>query len=163
KLDWRNSANQATLDADPAHPTTLASRQPIPAFAANALTITRNGFSNYHAFLARLERNFSGGLQFLIAYTFSKSIDNSSFAGNIGAQPAQPANTYCRSCERGLSYFDVPHRLAVSYVWNVPVGRGRHFLNRGGLLNSVIGGWQVTGITQMQTGNPWSMLISGDT
>jgi hypothetical protein len=163
KLDWRNSANQATLDGDPSRPTPLASRQPIPAFAANALTITRNGFSNYEAFLARLERNFSGGLHFLIAYTFSKSIDNSSFAGNIGAQPAQAENTYCRICERGLSYFDVPHRLAVSYVWNLPVGRGRHFLNHGGVLNSVIGGWQMTGITQMQTGNPWSMLISGDT
>jgi hypothetical protein len=163
KLDWRNSANEATLDPDPAHPTPLATRQPIPAFAANALTITRNGFSNYEAFLARLERNFSGGLQFLIAYTFSKSIDKSSFAGNIGAQPAQAENSYNRAAERGLSYFDVPHRLAVSYVWNLPFGSGRRFLNRRGFVNAALGGWQLTGITQMQTGNPWSILISGDT
>ena len=163
KLDWRNSANQAALDPDPAHPTPLASRQPFPAFAANALTITRNGFSHYDAVLARLERHFSGGLQFLLAYTFSKSIDNSSFAGNIGAQPAQAENTYDRRNENGLSYFDVPHRLVASYVWNLPVGRGRHFLNRGGIANSVLGGWQLTGITQLQSGNPWSVLISGDT
>jgi TonB dependent receptor len=163
KLDWRNSANQAVLDADPAHPTPLASRQPIPAFAANALIITRDGFSTYHAFLARLERNFSNGLQFLVSYTFSKSIDNSSFAGNIGAQPAQPANTYNRSNEKGLSYFDVPQRLAVSYVWDLPFGRGRRYLNQHGFVDAVLGGWQLAGITQMQTGNPWTILIAGDT
>ncbi|HTM48355.1 MAG TPA: TonB-dependent receptor [Bryobacteraceae bacterium] len=162
KLDWRNLANQAVPDKDPSRLTTIASRQPYPSFAANPQIISRNGFSNYHALLARLERRFSAGLQFLVAYTYSKSIDNSSFAGNIGAQPAIPQNQYDRSNERGLSYFDVPHRLAVSYVWNLPFGRGKRFLSGGGLTDYVLGGWQLTGITQAQTGNPWSVLVQGD-
>jgi hypothetical protein len=156
KLDWRNYVNQAVLDSDPTHPTTVASRQPFPAFGVGATVISRNGFSNYEGLIARLERKFSNGLQFLVSYTHSKSIDNSSFAGNIGSQPALPANQYNRSAEKGLSYFDVPDRLAISYVWNIPFNPGH------GLIRSLLGGWQLTGITQMQTGNPWSILISTD-
>jgi hypothetical protein len=162
KLDYRDNADQAVLDADPAHPTPLASRLPYPAFASNSVLITRNGFSHYEAMTARLERHFSHGLQLLAAYTFSKSIDNSSFAGNIGAQPAQPMNSYGRGLEKGLSYFDVPHRLVVSYVWELPFGRGRRYLSRGGLVDYALGGWQLSGITQVQSGNPWSVLASGD-
>lgn len=162
KLDFRDNANQAVLDIDPSHPTPLASREPYPAFATNSVLITRNGFSHYEALTARLERRFSGGLEFLAAYTFSKTIDNSSFAGNIGAQPAQPMNSYARGEEKGLSYFDVPHRLVVSYVWELPFGRGKPYLNRGGVLDYALGGWQLSGITQMQSGNPWSVLVAGD-
>jgi hypothetical protein len=162
KLDWRDNANQAVLSPDPAHPTPLAAREPFPAFAPTSLLITRNGFSHYEAVTARLERQFSHGLQFLLAYTFSKSIDNSSFAGNIGAQPAQAMNSYARGQEKALSYFDVPHRLAVSYVWELPFGRGHAYLSRGGLVNGILGGWQLSGITQVQSGNPWSVLLSGD-
>ncbi|MBM3735468.1 MAG: TonB-dependent receptor [Acidobacteria bacterium] len=79
KLDWRTTANQAALDANPARPTSIVSRLPFPAFAPGAGLITRNGFSNYHAFISRLERSFSRGLHFLASYTFSKGIDNSSF------------------------------------------------------------------------------------
>ena len=106
---------------------------------------------------ARLERKFSHGLQFLASYTFSHSIDNSSFAGNIGSQPATPENNSNRRGEKGSSYFDVPQRFVLSYVWNIPFNPGH------GVVKSLLGGWQLTGITQMQSGNPWSILISTDT
>jgi hypothetical protein len=150
KLDWRHRPNQAVLDADPARPTPLASRLPFPAFAPTANTITRDGFSNYHAFIARVERTFSNGLSFLAAYTGSKSIDNSSFAGNVGAQPAEAQNAYDRNAEKGLSYWDVPQRLVLSYIWDIPFGKG------------MLGGWQLSGITQFQSGNPWSVLVAAD-
>ena len=156
-LDWRNYVNQAVLDANPAQPTSVLSREPFPLFGAGSLDISSNGFSKYEGLIARLERKFSHGLQFLASYTYSKSIDNSSFAGNIGAQPAQPQNQYDRQDEKGLSYFDVPQRFVVSYVWNIPFNPGH------GVVRSLLGGWQLTGITQMQSGNPWSILISTDT
>jgi hypothetical protein len=162
KLDWRTSANQAVPDRDPARPTPLAGRQPYPSFAPGATYITRNGFSNYHALAARLERSYSNGLQFLVSYTFSKTIDNSSFAGNIGSQPAVPMNAYDLRAEKGLSYFDVPHRLAVSYIWDLPFGHSRRYLSHGGITGRVLGGWQLSGITQLQSGNPWSVLVAGD-
>jgi len=151
KLDWRNHANQAVRDVDPARPTAIALRLPYPAFAPGANTITRNGFSNYHGFIARLERSFSQGFSFLAAYTGSKAIDNSSFAGNIGSQPAEALNAYDRRSEKALSYFDVTHRLVLSSIWDLPIGRGK-----------ILGGWQLTSIVQFQSGNPWSVLIAGD-
>jgi len=162
KLDWRNNANQAVLDADPSRPTPVSARAPFPAFAPGANLITRHGFSNYHGFIARLERSFSGGLHFLTSYTFSKAIDNSSFAGNIGSQPALPQNAYDRQSEKGLSYFDVPHRFVVSYVWDLPFGPGKPYLSRRGIAGHIVGGWQLSGITQFQSGNPWSVLSAGD-
>ncbi len=156
KLDWRTNINQA-LPEDPANPTTVASRQPFPLWGAGAGVISRDGFSHYNAMAARLERKFSRGLQFLAAYTFSHNIDNSSFAGNIGAQPAVAANNSNRKNEKGDSYFDVPHRFVLSYVWNIPFNPGHR------LVKSLLGGWQLTGISQTQSGNPWSILLSTDT
>jgi hypothetical protein len=162
KLDWRIQANQAVLDTNPARPTPIASRLPHPAFAPSSAYISREGFSNYHAFIARVEREFSNGLQFLAGYTFSKMIDNSSFAGNIGAQAATPMYAYDLKREKGLSYFDVPHRLVFSYIWDLPFGNGRRFLNTGGVVNQILGGWQLSGITEFQSGNPWSVVVAGD-
>jgi hypothetical protein len=162
KLDWRVPVNQAVLDRDPARPTTIASRLPYPAFAQGALVISRFGFSNYHGFLARLERNFSQGLHFLLAYTGAKAIDNSSFAGNIGSQPAQPQNAYDLRNEKGLSYFDVPHHVSASFIWEIPFGRGRHWTSSSRLLARTLGGWQIVGIAQFQSGNPWSVLVASD-
>ncbi len=162
KLDWRHRPNQAVLDADASRPTPLTSRLPFPAFAPTAGTITRDGFSNYHGVIARVERRFSNGLSFLAAYTGSKSIDNSSFAGNVGAQPAEAQDAYNRRAEKGLSYWDVPHRLVLSQIWDLPFGKGRRWANSSSLLDHVVGGWQLSGITQFQSGNPWSVLVAAD-
>ncbi len=162
KLDQRRNLNQAALDADPGRPTPVVSRLPFPAFASGLNYLDRTGFSAYHAFIARIERKFSRGLAFLAAYTLSKSIDNSSYAGNIGAQPAFPQNSSNLRAERGLSFFDAPQRLVVSYIWELPFGPGKRLLNRRGVLGKLAGGWQLVGITQFQSGNPWSILVAGD-
>jgi hypothetical protein len=103
KLDWRNNANQAVLDADPSKPTPLAARQPYPSFATGASLITRNGFSNFHGLVSRLERSFSGGLQFSVSYMFSKSIDNSSFAALRPRQAARAVRGPRRQADRRLA------------------------------------------------------------
>jgi hypothetical protein len=156
RLDWRNYPNQAVLDTNPNNPTPVASREPYPAFGTGSILTTSNGFSTYEAFIARLERKFSHGLQFQAAYTRSKSIDNSSFDGNIAVPPSVGEDTYNRKLDRGLSFFDVPNRFVVSYIWNIPYGAG-HSLPR-----LLLGGWQLTGITQMQSGNPFTILLSVD-
>jgi hypothetical protein len=160
-LDWRIPANQAVLDADPSRPTPIANRRPFPAWAGGTL-ITRFGFSNYHGVIARLERRFSGGLHFLVSYTGSKAIDNSSFAGNIGSQPATPQNPFDLRNEKGLSYFDVPHHLAISTVWDLPFGPGHRWGRSSRLAARLLGDWQLTTIAHFQSGNPWSVLVAGD-
>jgi hypothetical protein len=161
KLDQRRWLNQAVLDANPAQPTPVVSRTPYPAFA-NALDFyDHTGFSTYEAFLARAEHRFSRGLSLLAAYTFSKSTDNSSFAGGISPQPNEPQNSYDIAAERGLSYFDSPHRFVASFIYQVPIGKGHALLSRG-IAGRAIGGWQISGIGQYQTGAPSSILVPGD-
>ena len=136
--------------------------RPYPQFG-DVIAEDERGNSNYQSLQLSAEKRFSSGLSFLAAYTFSKSIDDVSFSGNIGAQPAQAQNAYDQHAEKGLSYFDVPHRVVGSFVWELPFGHGRRFLNGGGkVLGYLVGGWSLSGITQYQSGNPWSILLSND-
>lgn len=113
--------------------------------------------SGWGWFIARLEKSYSKGVSFLASYTWSKLIDNSSAAGNLGPQPERAQNMYNLAAENGPSYYDVPHRLALSAVWDLP------FLRRNtGLAGAALGGWQLSMIAQFQSGNPWSAITSRD-
>jgi hypothetical protein len=158
-LDKRIYLNQAVLD-QPGQTTPIATRLPFPAFAPSMIASSRTGFSHYDAFVSRVQRRYSNGLSFLIAYTFSKSIDNSSYSGNI-AGVAQAQNTYDERSEKALSYFDAPHRVVGSYIYELPFGPGKRFANSG-IAGKLGGGWTVSGISQFQTGNPFSILAAGD-
>ncbi len=162
KLEWRLPINQARPDADPTRPTSIASRLPYPAFSPSGAVATeglvsKDGFSTYHAWIARLERRFSGGLSFLASYTWAKMIDNASSAGNLGTEPQRAQNLYNLAGEKGASYYDVPHRLAVSSIWDLPI-----FRQRRGWTGAVLGGWQLSVIAQFQAGNPSSVVTGTD-
>jgi hypothetical protein len=159
-LDKRVYLNQAVLD-QPGRTTPLASRVPFPAFASSMLASTRTGMSHYDALAARAQRHFANGFSFLVAYTFAKSIDNCSYSGNI-AGVAQAQNAYDERSEKALSYFDTPHRFVASYIYELPFGPGKRFLNWHGFAGSAVGGWRLSGITQYQTGNPFTILAAGD-
>jgi hypothetical protein len=112
--------------------------------------------STYNALQFRSEKRVSKGLAFLAAYTFSKSIDDSSavFAGSVGSGLPQDSNNL--RAERGLSDFDMRHRLSVSYLYDLPFGAGERWLNREGLLYHLLGNWQTSGILTLQSGSPFT-------
>ena len=89
----------------------------------------------------------------MLAYTFSKSIttqNNPSVGGNTGR-------------EKAISAFDVPHNLAMSVGWELPVGRGKHFLgDAGGVTQALLGGWQVQAIAIWRSGRPYTPTIGAD-
>ncbi|HKV80922.1 MAG TPA: carboxypeptidase regulatory-like domain-containing protein [Candidatus Sulfotelmatobacter sp.] len=105
--------------------------------------------SNYNSLQASLEKRLSHGVQFELAYTFSKSIDNASSFENI----IRPT---CDRCNRSLSLFDARHRIVVSYLWELPVRRYQGF--KGKLLDD----WAVSGITSLQSGFPISIKSNAD-
>ena len=105
--------------------------------------------SNYNSLQASLEKRLSHGLQFELAYTFSKSIDNASSFENI----IRPT---CDRCNRSLSLFDARHRLVLSYLWELPVPRYE------GAKGKVLNGWAVSGITTFQRGFPISIKSNAD-
>jgi hypothetical protein len=111
--------------------------------------------SNYNSLQASLNRRMSGGLEFEIAYTYSKSIDDaSSFENALKPICNGVLNNF--TCNRGLSLFDARQRLVFSYVWNLPIAK------YDGMKGKAVDGWQVSGITSFQSGFPIRMITIDD-
>lgn len=120
--------------------------------------------SIYHALQIRAERAFSNGLQFLVTYTFSKSIDSASATddsiswlggGTTGGGTIDVQNPNNLRAERAVSVFDIPQLLQFNYVYELPVGHGKPFgKNLQPVLNAIVGGWQTTGTWRIDNGIP---------
>jgi Carboxypeptidase regulatory-like domain/TonB dependent receptor len=129
---------------------------PYPQFGSIA-TIDTSRCSTYHSLQATLQQRMAHGTSFLAAYTWSKSIDNGSefTVSNTEGQYAQNSNNLAG--ERGLSAFDARERLVLSYVAKLPFGPGAAYLNRTDFLGQLVGGWQISGIVSLQTGQPFTV------
>lgn len=115
------------------------------------------GSSIFHALQLNMTRNMSHGLFFAFNYMWSHAIDD----GSVGAGEADtPENVACFRCERSNSDDDVRHTLNSSLVYQLPFGSGRRFLNRGGILNGFVGGWEVSNLLGARSGLPINVTIS---
>jgi len=113
--------------------------------------------SKYHALYLKVQRRFSHGLSFLSSFSYAKSIDNGSGIRTSDGDSLTPSNNYDLGLETGLSAFDFRKRWTTSWIWELPVGRDRRFLNAGGVTDFVLGGWQLGGILTLQDGFPFSV------
>ena len=93
-------------------------------------------------------------------YTYSKSIDDAATVGGAGGTVAQ--NYLDLAAERGLSTFDMRHRLLLNYTYEFPFGDRRRWLGQGGPAARVIGNWQMSGNTTIQSGNPFTATVRGN-
>jgi len=162
-------ANPALCDAtqgkgDPAKGLGLdcpvATRRPLTNFAG---TITLDskwiGYSNYNAGNVKFERRTSD-LAAVLVYTYSKSLDDKSAAAGIGATNgfAGHLNDRNPSLDYARSDFDVGQRFVASFVYNLPVGKGKELLGSSNrVVDAAVGGWSVTGIATFQKGFPYSI------
>ena len=119
------------------------------------------GSASYNALVAKLQRQFSNGLSFVTNYTWSKVISNTEQGGvPVGLNERGT----CLSCDRGLAGYNVPQRLVASSVWNLPLGRGKQFLNGiSPALDRVVGGWTLDTIATFSKGNPFTVLAASST
>lgn len=123
-----------------------------------------DGNSFYNAFKFGLQRRFANGLQFQSAYTYGRSVDDASNQTTFDA-PASPngvSNTPDdHKFSRGLSSFDVRHVWSFNSTYELPFGPGKPFgTNLSGLEGKLLGGWQLSGIVSLATGNPVNLLLS---
>jgi hypothetical protein len=132
--------------------------RPIPQFD-EINTIESRASSNYHSLQARLQQRLSAGLTLLTSYTWSKSIDDASNFFPSAGDPNYPQNSYDLRAERGRSNFDVEHRLSVSYVYDLPFGKGRAYLADNGAWSKILSGWQTSGIVTLQSGRPFTVAL----
>ena len=116
------------------------------------------GHSSYHSGTIRLEKRYgNSGLNLMTFYTLAKSI-SSQDSDNSGSG-ADPLNN--RALEKGLANFDRRHRGVITVLYELPFGQGKPFLSRGGIVNHIFGGWEVSAIQTMEAGNPRTIGVAG--
>ena len=117
------------------------------------------GFYSYEALQTKVQKRYSNGLTLLASYTWSKNLTNADAQYPYQASWAAgngnwAQNSYNAKAEKSLSYTDIPHRVILSYTYDLPVGKGKTFLNRGGIVNVLLGGWSVGGVQTYESGTP---------
>ena len=149
---------------NPNNPTILAggtgsqALRPYPNFSTLSSQDTRSN-SEFHSWQNSLKQTNHNGVSFILAYTFAKSIDGSGGIGSGSNSSGTPQNPYNLRAERGLSDFDVRHRVVFSPVAELPFGKGKAYLNNG-FASKIAGGFQVSGIFTFQTGRPFTITDS---
>jgi hypothetical protein len=115
--------------------------------------------SIYHALQARFQQRLTRGFSALASYTWSKSIDDASNFFTSAGDPNFPQNSFNLGAERGLSNFDVRHRLSLSYTYAFPFVEGREYFGGNGWLSTVLSGWETFGIVTLQSGRPFTVAL----
>jgi outer membrane receptor protein involved in Fe transport len=137
---------------------------PYPEFTGVSTEPRLVANSTYHGLQLLAEKRYSNGLQFLVTYVWSKSIDDASNADDnvtwLGSfsslqDPNKPW------LERSLSTFDIPHVIQFSYSYDLPFGRGRALLgNMPRVVEMIVGGWKTNGIWRIADGRPLAFSVA---
>jgi hypothetical protein len=132
----------------------LAQRRPIPGFDFIQIS-WGGGFAVYHGLQMKLEKKYASGLYLLNSFTWSKVIDNA--AGHLEAFNGDNSRVNFRDIrnEKALGSYNQPLNNTTTFVWEVPYGKGRRWGSGvNPFLNAVLGGWRLTGINTMTSGQP---------
>jgi hypothetical protein len=157
-LDLLDEFNVAAPGPGPFGP-----RRPYPLDAGPIVYGTTNANSTYEAFQAQIEKRFGHGWTLLSYYTRAKQLDDASaLADGFGSQYyAQDINNI--RAEKGRASDDAPNRFVTSFIYEVPVGRGRSFLaNSNAVVDGFLGGWRLAGLGTLMSGMPWSATQPGN-
>lgn len=130
---------------------------PYPQFQPAGVTnhFPYVGKSDYNALQVVASRRLSKGLGFLISYSFQKTLTNTDSASLYYGGYSQ--DVYHRGLEKSVASFDHTQNLRLTWIYELPFGKGHPFLNKGGFVNQVLGGWTFTANQQYQSGNPLSI------
>jgi len=122
-----------------------------------------------HAGTVSVRRRHNQGLSYTVNYTFGKGLDDASDAGdvrfvNLNVRSIGHVNYGAPlSADRSVSLFDIKHAFSSSFLWDLPVGRGRSFFkNAPGIVENLIGGWSLSGIGRIQGGIPLVTVLRDD-
>ncbi len=143
-----NQLREGTLQANPG--VNIAALRPYKGYGA--LRVSENsGRSEYNSLQISAERRYSNGFKLAVAYTYGRSYDNGSDKRNVLWNSYDDANFW------GPSSYDRRHALVISYIYDLPFWRDQSTLMR-----NLLGGWQISGATFIQTGTPFSVTRTND-
>ena len=155
--DLSNPVHRAAVGNNPA---ALAQLLPFPAYAGNGGGVqvqSFDGTSNYHSMQLTLNRQYGKRLQYFLTYTFSKALGTTAVAESDGDQIVDPIDT--RGRNYGILPYDRTHIFNLSYNFHFPdLARGGF---RNWFTNGLLNGWQMSGITTLQSGRPIRVRFTG--
>jgi len=135
--------------------------QPYP-YTVPEKSWDHNGASGtYNALQASLARNFTSGLGFMVAYTWSKTL-NEGGDGYFGVEGGVPEDPYNPKGSRGPASFNIPQMFTANAQYELPFGTGKRFTTGNRFADYVIGNWQLNGIFTARTGQNFNVLAGGD-
>jgi hypothetical protein len=146
-----SSANDANVPLVPG-PGAIQARRPYPLWSGISYQ-TQDLSNHYDSLQTKFEHRFSRGFSGLVAYTYSKVLQynqSSALGGNT-------------AYEYALAPYDIPHNVAISGSYQIPVGRGRTYMNKtNGFVDAIVGGWQAQTILVVRSGTPYTPIVSSD-
>ena len=144
----------------PGYPTNLQLQQalrPFPQYAGISSSAggQNDGHSTFHALEASYEHRFSKGLFMLVSYTFAKLISTTNGEDANRSSLGEVQNQYNRRLDKAVASQDTPQNLRISYIYDLPIGRGRKFLgNMPGVAQTLLGNWKVSALHTYVSGTP---------
>ncbi len=138
-------------------------RNSAGALIGSVLLYSNQAESSYDSLQAQLQKRLSNNVQGQISYTWAHTIDNATGVFNgLGDSKNQgrqgPVHPFDLNFDRGNSVLDIRHLLSASAIIDLPFGKGQRYLDQDGVVDKVLGGWQVNVIQSARTGFPFSVL-----
>jgi Carboxypeptidase regulatory-like domain/TonB-dependent Receptor Plug Domain/TonB dependent receptor len=153
---------QGFLNANQLNPSVVTNgkfTRPYANWPSDITAAVNEFYSNFNSLQVKYEQQFVGGLTLLNTFTWEHSLDNAS--ASLEGNTPSPQDGNNPRADYAQSDYNLPVANITSLVYELPFGRGRHFASSSnGVVNTVIGGWQVSAINTMQAGTPFNITYS---
>ncbi len=140
--------------------TVLQALRPYPQYADIFNNFDMNGSSFYNAMQVTVEKRYTNGLSFLVSYNLSKMMSNTS--SGFTSFAARALNKDNQKSEWSIDNNDQTNMVNIAATYELPFGKGRPFMNRGGVVNAILGGWQISPLLTYATGTPLQVTVAGN-
>jgi hypothetical protein len=141
-------------------PTVAQALRAYPQYCDSLQGLNENhGTSLYNSMQLKVEKRYSNGIYALVSYTLSKTTQNSSENTQRDALTWSGVDgvfsPYEKSRAKSTAFGDIPNVLSLALVYELPFGKGKKFMNEGGVANAILGGWQMSTIYKYSSGVPY--------
>ncbi|MDQ2844321.1 MAG: TonB-dependent receptor [Acidobacteriota bacterium] len=130
----------------------LQALRPYPQYSDIFNNFDMTGSSLYNALQLQIEKRYTNGLSFLVSYNLSRMMSNTN--SGFTSFASRSLNKNNQAAEWSIDNNDQTHAVNIAATYELPFGKGRAFMNRGGVVNAVLGGWQISPLLTYATGTP---------
>jgi hypothetical protein len=159
-----NSNNPTSIAAEN---TSAASLVPFPDFGRGSSYAATAGMSAYHSLQTKVEQRFANGLNFLVTYTWSKTMSDAGDllnGGSVAGYRAPSVPGLGMAFDYGLANFDIRNVVHISGGYELPFGKGKRFASSAsGAMDKIVGGWSINWSSTLQDGQPISLSCPSGT